>query len=299
MNILVTGASGLIGRALTSFLTAKEHRVIRLVRNQPQPGAAEIYWDPSSGVPDLAALEGVEAVVHLAGENIAERWTPEKKDKIRRSRVDGTRALSAALAALSRPPAVMISASAIGYYGDRGAEPLGEDSPPGVGFLADVCRAWEAATTAASQKGIRVVHLRLGIVLSAQDGALAKMLLPFKLGMGGTLGSGNQYMSWIVLDDVIGVIAHALSTTSVQGPVNVTAPAPVTNREFTATLGRVLHRPTLLPTPAFALRLALGEMADGLLLSGARVEPRRLLASHYQFRYPELEGGLRHLLGKA
>ncbi len=299
MNMLVTGASGLVGKVLVAFLTTGGHRVTRLVRGQPQPEVAEVWWDPATGVSDLAALEGIDAVVHLAGENIAERWTPAKKNKIRRSRVDGTRTLCEALTSLSRPPNVLISASAIGYYGDRGAEPLGEDSPPGVGFLADVCRAWEAATTIAEQKGIRVVHLRLGVVLSPSGGALAKMLLPFKLGVGGIVGSGNQYMSWVALDDVIGAIHHALITESVQGPVNVTAPSPVTNREFTATLGRVLRRPTLLPVPAFALRLALGEMADALLLAGARVEPRHLLASHYQFRYPELEGALRHLLGKA
>jgi uncharacterized protein (TIGR01777 family) len=260
---------------------------------------AEVQWDPSSGVSDPAALEGLDAVVHLAGENIAERWTPNKKDRILRSRVDGTQTLCSALAKLSRPPKVLVSASAIGYYGDRGAEPLGEDSPAGVGFLADVCQAWEAAALTAEQKGMRVVLLRLGVVLSPTDGALAKMLLPFQLGVGGVLGSGKQYMSWIALDDTIDALHQTLITESLRGAVNVTAPSPVTNREFTATLGRVLRRPTVLPVPAFALRLALGAMADALLLSGARVEPRRLLASGFQFRHPELEGALRHVLGKA
>jgi hypothetical protein len=299
MNILVTGAGGLVGKALLAFLAAGGHQVTRLVRTPPRPDAVEVQWDSDVGIREVERLEGYDAVVHLAGENIATgRWTPEKKDRIRRSRVHGTTVLCEALARLSRPPKVLVSASAIGYYGDRGAEPLGEESPPGSGFLPEVCQAWEAATAAAARKGIRVVPLRLGIVLSPTDGALAKMLPPFKLGVGGVLGSGRQYMSWITLDDVIGAIHHAIITESLRGPVNATAPSPVTNREFTTTLGRVLHRPTILPVPAFAARFAFGEMADALLLASARVEPQRLLASRYAFRHPELEGALRHLLGK-
>jgi uncharacterized protein (TIGR01777 family) len=242
----------------------------------------------------------MEAVVHLAGENIASgRWTAARKARIRSSRVMGTRTLCETLARLSQPPKVLVSASAIGYYGDRGAEPLWENSAFGTGFLAEVCRAWEEATQPAVQKGIRVVLLRIGIVLSPAGGALAKMLIPFQLGLGGVIGSGNQYMSWIALDDVAGVIAHALVTDTLQGPVNAVAPYPVTNREFTKTLGRVLRRPTVFPLPGFAARLAFGEMADALLLASTRVEPKRLLATQYVFRYPELEDALRHLLGKA
>lgn len=300
MKVLVTGASGLVGSALVPFLTTGGHRVTRLVRSQPRPGAAEIHWDPAAGVQDLSSLAGMEAVVHLAGENIASgRWTAARKARIRDSRVLGTRTLCETLAQLSQPPQVLVSASAIGYYGDRAAEPLWENSAFGTDFLAEVCRVWEEATQPAVQKGMRVVLLRIGIVLSPTDGALAKMLFPFKLGLGGIVGSGKQYMSWIALDDVCGAIAHALVTDTLQGPVNAVAPYPVTNREFTRTLGRVLGRPTVFPVPAFAARLAFGEMADALLLASTRVEPKRLLATQYSFRYPELDGALRHLLGKA
>src|SRR5262245_13397563 len=251
MRVLVTGASGLVGSALVPFLTTGGHRVTRLVRSQPRPGAAEIHWDPVTGVQDLSSLEGMDAVVHLAGENIAGgRWTAERKAKIRDSRVIGTRTLCETLARLSQPPKVLVSASATGYYGDRGAEPLWENSTFGTGFLADVCRAWEKATQPAVQKGIRVVLLRLGIVLSPAGGALAKMLLPFKLGLGGVIDRGNQYLSWIALDDVAGAMAHTLMTDALQGPVNAVAPHPVTNREFARTLGRVLRRPTVFPLPA-------------------------------------------------
>jgi uncharacterized protein len=300
MKVLVTGASGLVGSALVPYLTTGGHRITCLVRSQPRPGAAEMRWDPASGVEDSGGLEGMEAVVHLAGENIAGgRWTAARKARIRSSRVMGTRTLCETLTRLSQPPKVLVSASAIGYYGDRGAEPLWENSAFGTGFLAEVCRAWEEATQPAVQKGIRVVLLRIGIVLSPAGGALAKMLIPFKLGLGGVIGSGNQYMSWIALDDVVSVIAHALVTDTLQGPVNAVAPYPVTNREFTKTLGRVLKRPTMFPLPGFGARLAFGEMADALLLASTRVEPKRLLATQYVFRYPELEGALRHLLGKA
>ena len=300
MNVLVTGSTGLVGSALVPFLTTGGHQVWRLVRTTPRPGAAEVPWDPATGSIATPALEGLDAVVHLAGENIAAgRWTPEKKTRILASRVQGTRVLCEALTQLARPPKVVVSASAIGYYGDRGATILREDSRPGRDFLAEVCRAWEEATAPAAQRGIRVVRLRLGLVLSPAGGALAKMLLPFKMAAGGVIGSGQQYMSWIALDDVIGAIHHAMITESLPGPVNAVAPQPVTNYEFTKTLGRVLRRPTIVPLPAFAARLAFGEMADALLLASIRVEPARLLEGGYVFRYPDLEGALQHLLGKA
>jgi uncharacterized protein len=300
MHILVTGATGLIGSTLVSFLSTGGHQVTRLVRTPPRPGHAEVYWQPETGSIATPGLEGLDAVVHLAGENIAAgRWTAEKKASIRDSRVQGTHLLCDALAQLVNPPNMLVSASAIGYYGDRGAEVLREDSRPGRGFLADVCRAWEAATAPAAQRGIRVVNVRFGVVLSAAGGALAKMLLPFKLGLGGIIGSGQQYMSWIALDDVVGAIHHTLITDTLQGPVNVVAPNPVTNAVFTKTLGRVLRRPTLFPLPAFVARAAFGEMADALLLASTRVEPAKLKDTHYAFRYPELEGALRHVLGKA
>jgi uncharacterized protein (TIGR01777 family) len=266
------------------------------VRSEPKPG--ELGWDPAAGSIDKEGLEGHDGVVNLAGENIAERWTLAKKARIRESRVKGTRLLADALAGLSQPPKVLVCASALGYYGNRGSEVLREDSGAGSGFLAEVCQEWEAAAEPAKQKGIRVVHLRIGIVLSPAGGALAQMLLPFKMGVGGKVGSGQQYMSWVALDDVVGAIHHTLSTESLGGAANAVAPNPVTNLEFTKTLGRVLGRPTIFPMPAFAARLAFGEMADGLLLSSARLEPAQLTASGYQFRYPHLESALRHLLAK-
>ena len=298
MNILVTGAGGLIGTALVSSLIASGHEVTRLVRGQPKPGEKAAHWDPMAGSIDASALEGVDAVVHLAGENIAERWTAAKKARIRDSRVRGTQLLCETLTRLSSPPKVLVSASAIGYYGDRGEETLTDDSPPGRGFLSEVCRAWEAATEPARQQGIRVVPLRLGVVLSTAGGALAKILPPFRLGLGGVLGSGRQYMSWIALDDVVGAIQHAIVTDALQGPSNAVAPRAITNQEFTKTLGKVLGRPTAIPLPAFAARLMFGEMADELLLASARVQPTKLLASGYRFRYPELEEALQQLLAR-
>ncbi|HXG18622.1 MAG TPA: TIGR01777 family oxidoreductase [Methylomirabilota bacterium] len=300
MNIAVTGASGLIGSALVPFLTAGGNQVMRLVRSSVRAAADEAQWDPERGLADLKRLEECDAVVHLAGVNIAGgRWTPERKRLIRESRVHGTRTLCEALARLSRPPKILLCASAIGYYGDRGAEVVDEGSAAGKGFLAEVCQAWEEATRPAQEKGIRVVLARLGVVLTPAGGALAKMLLPFQLGLGGVIGDGAQYMSWIALDDVIGAFHHALVSAELHGPVNVVAPSPVTNREFTKTLGRVLRRPTLLPLPACAARLVLGEMAEALLLASTRAAPKRLLAAGYRFRYPTLEGALRRVLGKA
>ena len=299
MKILVTGSTGLVGSALIPALATGGHGVTRLVRSQPKPGAAEVRWDPVARTVDSAGLEGVDAVVHLAGESIAAgRWTTEKKGRIRDSRVKGTRLLCESLARLAQPPQAIVCASAIGYYGDRGEERLREESPAGLGFLAEVCREWETAAEPARQRGIRVVHLRIGVVLSPAGGALAQMLFPFRMGLGGRLGSGKQYLSWIAIDDLVSVILHVLTTTTLQGPVNAVAPNPVTNLEFTRTLGRVLARPTIFPMPAVAARLAFGEMADELLLASARVEPTRLVATGYQFRHPELEGALRHLLGR-
>lgn len=297
MNILITGSTGLIGSTLISSFTTGEHRITRLVRSKPRPGMGEVFWNPQDGSIEMPGLEGMDAVVHLAGETIAERWTAEKKARIRDSRVNGTRLLSESLARLAQPPNVVVCASAIGYYGDRGDDMLREDSPPGSGFLAEVCREWEAAAAPAVQQGIRVVHLRIGVVLSPAGGALAKMLPPFRMGIGGKIGSGRQYMSWIAIDDLIGVFHQALTTESLTGPVNAVAPNPVTNLEFTNTLGRVLGRPTVFPLPAFAARLAFGEMANDLLLASARVEPAQLLSTGYTFRFPELEGALQHLLG--
>ena len=298
MRVAITGSSGLIGSALVPSLAGGGRQVFRLVRGVV-PGANCIRWDPSTGVRDGALLEGLDAVVHLAGENIAGgRWTARRKAEIRRSRVGGTARLAEALARLARRPKVLAVASAIGFYGDRGAETLTEESPGGNDFLAQVCREWEAAAGPAAQAEIRVVNLRFGIVLSPAGGALQKMLLPFKFGAGGRVGSGRQYWSWIALDDVVGAIQHALATEALAGPVNVVAPAAVSNAEFTRVLGRVLRRPAIAPLPAFAARLAFGEMADALLLASARVVPRRLQETGYSFRYPELEGALRHLLGR-
>jgi uncharacterized protein (TIGR01777 family) len=292
MKILVSGSTGLIGSALIPVLAEQGHTIIRLVRRQPRPGTAEVQWNPEAAQIDAAALEGLDAVVHLAGENVAGRWTKEKKARILDSRVQGTRLLSETLARLKNPPRALASASAIGYYGNRGDEVLREDSAPGTSFMAEVCREWEEATKPASDASIR-------IVLSPQGGALAKMLTPFRLGVGGRIGSGNQYWSWIALDDVISAIRHVLATDELRGAVNIVAPQPVTNAEFTSTLGRALGRLTLLPVPAFAIRLAMGEMADEALLASARVEPACLQQTGYTFRHSDLDGALRHLLARS
>jgi len=262
-------------------------------------GARVARWDPESGALDSSALAGVDAVVHLAGESVAGgRWTEAKKRRIRSSRVDGTRGLAASLARLERPPRVLVSASAVGYYGDRGAELLREGSAPGTGFLAEVCQEWETATEPAARARIRVVRLRIGMVVSRRGGALAAMLTPFRLGAGGPVGGGAQWVSWIAIDDLVAAILHALDTASLAGAVNAVAPEPVQNRELARTLGRVLGRPALLPLPAFAARLLLGQMADELLLASARVEPARLQATGFAFRHPTLEDALRHELGR-
>ncbi len=297
MRILVTGSTGLVGSALVAALRNKGHQVVRAVRREPI-NTDEVLWNPEQGKLNAAQLSGVDAVVHLAGENIADgRWTEEKKKRILDSRVKGTRLLSETLANLNPKPRVLVSASAIGFYGNRGAEVLTEESSAGKDFLAEVCREWEDATASAKESGIRTVNLRIGIVLSKKGGALGKMLTPFKLGIGGRVGSGEQFMSWIALDDVLGIIEHALTNKTLSGPVNTVAPNPVTNEEFTKKLGAAISRPTIFPIPAFALRLAFGgEMADSTLLSSARVEPQKLKPSGYKFLYPTLDEALRHVL---
>ena len=279
MNVLVTGSSGLIGSSLCPFLTTGGHQVRRLAR-----GSTEI---PS----------GIDAVVHLAGESISGRWSRGKKARILESRREGTRRLCEAIGRLDPPPAVLVCASAVGFYGNRGDEILTEDSPRGEGFLPDVCSAWESACDPARERGIRVVHLRTGIVLSGAGGALAKMLPPFRLGLGGPLGTGSQFMSWIAMDDLVGIILFALVNDSLAGPVNAVAPRAATNAEFTRTVGRVLGRPAFLPIPSFALRLAFGEGVDEMLLAGQRVVPERLRSAGFEWRYPDLDQALRHVLG--
>lgn len=300
MKILVTGSTGLVGSALIPFLTTGGHQVTRLVRSSKKAfSEPTITWNVDKGQLAPHALEGFDAVIHLAGEGIANcRWSAQQKQRIRDSRVQGTQLLCETLAKLKSPPKVLVSASAIGFYGIRGDEELTENSPAGSGFLSEVCQAWEQATLPAQQAGIRVVHARLGIILSPKGGALAKMLFPFRMGGGGILGSGKQYMSCVSLDDVLGVLLHCVTTDSLSGPVNVVDPRPVTNREFTKTLGRVLFRPTIFPVPAFAVRLLFGEMGDALLLGSTRVVPRKLLESGYRFRDPDLETCLRNMLNR-
>jgi len=300
LTIAVSGASGLIGRQLTAFLTTGGHTVKRLTRSRPVADDA-IYWNPREEAIEAKKLEGVDAVIHLAGENVfALRWTEAKKDSIMHSRRVGTRLLADALAGLDDPPDVFLSASAVGYYGDHGTEPITEDTAPApdAGFLSAVCEAWEAATQPAADAGIRTVQLRTGIVLTPTGGALQLMLPAFRLGLGGRIGAPDQYFPWIALDDVIGGYVHTLFTDSVDGPVNLTAPEPATMDAYAKTLAGVLSRPALLNVPGGAVRTALGEVADEMLLQSARVRPSTLEGTGYAFRYPTLEGALRHLLGK-
>jgi uncharacterized protein (TIGR01777 family) len=297
MQVVVTGSSGLVGSALVRFFAAGGHEVVRLVRRAPK-AKDEAGWDPERGTIDAAALEGVDAVVHLAGDSIAAgRWTAAKKVLLRSSRVGPTRLLAETLAGLKRRPRALVSASAVGYYGHRGDAWLRETDSPADDFLGRLSVDWEDAAEPAREAGIRVVHPRIGIVLSPSGGALGKMLLPFRLGLGGVVGPGTQYFSWIAIDDLVAAILHAIEHAELAGAVNAAAPSPVTNAELTRTLGRVLGRPAVLPVPAFALRLALGEMADSVLAS-TRLRPERLLATGFRFRFPDLEGALRHVLGK-
>jgi uncharacterized protein (TIGR01777 family) len=299
MKILISGSHGLVGTALIRSLEGEGHEVFRLVRYAPSSDA-EIEWSPDRYSIALARIEGFDAVVNLAGESIAAgRWTEDKKQRIRESRVKGTKLLGDALANLTNPPKTFICASAIGYYGNRGDEILTETSAPGDDFLAKVCVEWEKATALATEKGIRVLNTRFGVILDAHGGALAKMLPPFRAGLGGKIGSGKQWMSWLALDDVVGALKFALTKEALRGPVNIVAPNPVTNAEFTNTLGKVLSRPTLFPIPAFGVRLLFGEMGEALLLAGQRVAPKRLMTEGYQFQYSQLVESLRHVLAKS
>lgn len=297
LSVAVSGASGLLGSALQPFLTTGGHAVRRLVRGASDAPDA-IRWRPDEGVIDAAALEGVDAVVHLAGESIAQRWTEARKRRILDSRVRGTATVARALAAMQRPPRVLVCASAVGFYGDTGDREVDETAERGRGFLADVCEAWEAAADPARDAGVRVVHLRFGVVLSPKGGALAKLLPIFKMGLGGPVGGGEQFFPWVALDDAVGAVHHALATPDLEGPVNVVGPEQVTSRDFAKTLGAVLHRPAVLPAPAFALKLAMGQMAEEALLGGQRVRPARLQATDYAFRHATLEDALRHTLGR-
>lgn len=298
MKVIVTGASGLVGRQLVPALKNEGHEVVRLVRDHRKTGPGAAFWDPRTGSIDAAALTGCEAAINLAGESIAAgRWNENRKRSIRESRLDATSTIAKTFATLEPRPRLIVNASAIGYYGNRGDEWLDETSRSGSGdYLSSVCRDWEAATEPARAAGVRVVKTRFGVILSKEGGALATMLTPFKLGLGGVVGSGRQYMSWIAIDDVVGAILHSINHAELAGPVNVVAPQPVTNAEFTKTLGRVLSRPTIFPMPAFAAKLAFGQMGDELLLGGQRVKPARLAETGYVFRYPELEAALRHVL---
>jgi uncharacterized protein (TIGR01777 family) len=293
-RILVSGVSGPIGAALVPSLTTSGCSVVRLVRGAAT-GEGQIAWNPAAPIAP-EAVSGFDAVIHLAGEGIFGRWTAAKKAKIRDSRVAGTMNLAQALAQAEEKPQVFVCGSAIGYYGNRGDELLREESAPGTGFLAQVCQEWEEATTPAVQADIRTAHLRTGIVLSPKGGALGAMLLPFKLGLGGRTGDGRQWMSWIDVQDMVGAIHHILKNDLIQGPVNMVAPRPVTNVEFATTLASVLSRPAIFPMPAFAAKLAFGEMGEELLLSSQKVEPGKLISSGYPFRYRELRQSLQHLL---
>ena len=292
-RILVSGVSGPIGAALLPSLKACGYEVTRLVRG-PATAEGQISWNPLQPIaPDTVSR--FDAVIHLAGESIVGRWTQAKKAKIRDSRVLGTTNLAKAVAQAKRKPEVFVCSSAIGYYGDRGNQVLNERSTPGSGFLSDVCREWEAATQAAARAGIRTVQMRTGVVLSPEGGALGKMLIPFKLGVGGKIGNGRQWMSWIDVQDMVGAIHHILKSDLLQGSVNMVAPKAVTNAEFTKTLGSVLSRPTILPMPAFAVKLAFGEMGETVLLASQRVEPAQLVMSGYPFRFTNLQASLENL----
>ncbi|MGZ8763708.1 MAG: TIGR01777 family oxidoreductase [Acidimicrobiia bacterium] len=296
MDVLITGSGGLIGSAIVPALEAAGHAAIRLRRGSGAAGSRT--WSPEGGTIDAAAFAGVGGVVHLAGEGIAEKkWTPEQKRRILESRTKGTDLLARTIAGLDEKPAVLVSASAIGYYGNRGDEKLTEDSPPGDDFLAGVCRRWEDATVPASEAGVRVVVVRTGIVLSPKGGVLKQLLLPFRLGIGGRTGSGRQYMSWITLVDEIRAILFALDHERISGPLNLTAPNPVTNKELTSTLAAILHRPSVLPTPLLPLKIRYGaELVENLLVNGQRVLPAGLAAAGFEFVYPDLEAGLRGIL---
>jgi hypothetical protein len=295
IHVAITGASGLLGSAFVPALTAGGHRVTRIVRGAAGPG--EVSWDPATGQLDPADLLGVDAVIHLAGENIGARWTPARKRRILESRRKGTRLIAEAMARCARPPATLVSVSAVGLYGDRGDEILAETSAPGEGFLPEVARVWEDATRPAEEAGIRVVRPRLGVVITPRGSILQRMLLPFRLGIGGRLGSGEQWLSWISIDDVVSLFHRALFDAELQGSLNAVAPVPVRNRELTETLARLLRRPAFLPVPGAALRILFGEMGDQAILGSTRAIPERLTALGHRFRHPTMESALSHVLG--
>lgn len=298
-RVVITGITGFIGSKLAERLRQDGWEVVGVSRKPPRPGTRDLQWDPYAGKIDAAGLEGAEAVVHLAGESVADgAWTPERKEAIRKSRVAGTELLARTLAGLSQPPPHFLSASAIGFYGSRGDEVLTEASAPGTGFLVDVCREWEAATAPAEKAGLRVAHMRIGIVLGPEGGALEKMLPPFKAGLGSVFGSGNQWMSWIALPDIVEQMRFLLGQPELAGPFNLVGPNPATNRDFTRALNRVLGRPGFLPVPSFAVKMLFGEMGEATLLGSQRVLPQRLLDAGFRFQYPDLEGALRTVLGK-
>ncbi|MCW5958899.1 MAG: TIGR01777 family oxidoreductase [Pyrinomonadaceae bacterium] len=297
MKVLITGASGFIGGRLVNILEQKGHDVFKLSRSQAEnPG--EIQWDPYEGFSssEFEKLHQIEAVIHLAGENVAGNWSENKKRRIRDSRVKGTETLVDAFSKSENPPSIFISASAIGFYGNRGDELLTEESDRGEGFFPEVCSEWEREGSRAAEFGARVVHPRIGVVLAKDGGALEKMLTPFKFGVGGTIGSGDQYMSWIAIDDLVNVFVFALENESVSGAVNATAPNPATNEEFTSTLGKVLSRPTIIPIPAFGVKLLFGEMGETLLLEGNRVIPSKLEKLGFSFKFPKLDDALKHVV---
>jgi uncharacterized protein (TIGR01777 family) len=299
LTVAITGSSGMIGRNLTHFLTTGGHRVIPVVRDSRRAAEGAIHWNPATGDLDASRLAGVDAVVHLAGTSIASgRWTDDRMRSIRESRVRGTELIARTLAEMAGGPRVLVSMSAVGYYGDRGAEPLEEGAPAGSGFLAEVCKVWEGATRAAERAGVRVVMLRGGVALSPEGGAIGQMLLPFKLGLGGRLGSGRQYLSWIDLDDLVALVVHAIYTPSLSGPVNATAPHPVTNATFTAALGRALGRPTVVPVPTLAVKALFGQLGTEALLWGQRVLPAKASKAGFRFFYEGVEESLRFQLGR-
>ncbi len=296
-RIAITGSTGLIGTDLSAFLGTAGHTIHRVTRSRPAHDK-DIYWEPRGAKIDAQKLEGVDVVIHLAGENLFGLWTARKKEAIIESRRQGTALIARTLAGLDRPPEVLVSASAVGYYGNTGNQVVDESSPPGDTFLAELCQEWEAACRPAIEAGIRTVNARLGVVLSPRGGALEKMLPPFKLGLGGRVGSGDQFMSWVIIDDIIHAFEHLIEHTDLDGPVNVTSPNPVSNKELTDTLGKVLGRPTRLPLPRALVKLG-GQMSEEMLLHGQRAVPTRLKQSGFEFAYPELEAALRHELSAA
>jgi len=293
LRFAITGASGLLGSHLSEYLREQGHEVVPLVRDREEADGAAIFWNVQEEEIDAAALEGFDVAVHLAGESVFGRWTADKKRRILESRTRGTRIFTEALAGLDEPPEVLVSASAVGYYGDTGDEVVDEESPAGEGFLAEVCREWEAATEPAEEAGIRTIHLRTGVALSTDGGALATMLTPFKLGVGGRIGSGDQFMPWVAVRDYVRGVDFLADETDIEGPVNMVAPNPVRNTAFTDALGDVLNRPTILPVPSFAANLVFGEMGEEMLLAGQRVEPAELREAGFEWEYPELEEALR------